>query len=49
VQQAERAQYAVLRQIEFADNTLPPPLARRLLEAVLAIRSSLVADPAPTE
>ena len=49
VQQAERAHYLVLRQVEFADNTLSPPLARRLLEAVLAIRSSLVANPAPTE
>lgn len=45
VQQAERAKYAVLRQIEFIDNTLPPSLARRLLEAALAIRGSLGADP----
>ncbi len=49
VQQAERAQYLVMRQVEFADNTLSLSLARRLLEAVLAIRSSLVANPAPTE
>ena len=49
VQQAERAQYLVMRQVEFADNTLSLSLARRLLEAVLAIRNSLVANPAPTE
>ena len=49
VQQAERAQYLVMRRVEFADNTLSLSLARRLLEAVLAIRSSLVANPAPTE
>ena len=47
VQQAERAKYAVLRQIEFADNTLPPALARRLLEATLAIRASLIAEAVP--
>jgi len=47
VQQAERARYAVLRQIEFLDNTLPPGLARRLLEATIAIRASLVAEAAP--
>jgi len=41
VQQAERAKYAVLRQIEFTDYTLAPSLARRLLEATLAIRRSL--------
>ena len=46
VQQAERAKYAVLRQIEFADNTLPPALARRLLDTVLAIHGSL-AEAAP--
>ena len=47
VQQAERARYAVLRQIEFLDNTLPPGLARRLLEATIAIRASLVAEAVP--
>jgi len=47
VQQAERARYAVLRQIEFLDNTLPPGLARRLLEATIAIRTSLIAEAAP--
>jgi len=47
VQQAERAKYAVLRQIEFLDNTLPPWLARRLLEATIAIRTSLIAEAAP--
>ena len=47
VQQAERAQYAVLRQIDFPDNTRPPALARRLLEATLAIRSSLIAEAVP--
>jgi len=47
VQQAERAKYAVLRQIEFLDNTLPPGLARRLLEATIAIRTSLIAEAAP--
>jgi hypothetical protein len=47
VQQAERAKYAVLRQIEFLDNALPPTLARRLLEATIAIRASLMTDPVP--
>ncbi|HKF64282.1 MAG TPA: hypothetical protein VKB42_23115 [Dongiaceae bacterium] len=47
VQQAERAKYAVLRQIEFLDNTLPPALARRLLEATIAIRASLIAEAVP--
>ena len=47
VQQAERAKYAVLRQIEFLDNTLPLGLARRLLEATIAIRTSLIAEAAP--
>jgi hypothetical protein len=47
VQQAERARYAVLRQIEFLDHTLPPGLARRLLEATIAIRASLVAEAVP--
>jgi len=46
VQQAERAKYAVLRQIEFLDNTLPLGLARRLLEATIAIRTSLIAEAA---
>jgi hypothetical protein len=47
VQQAERAKYAVLRQIEFLDNTLAPALARRLLEATIAIRASLIAESVP--
>ncbi|MEA2781959.1 MAG: hypothetical protein QOK29_3503 [Rhodospirillaceae bacterium] len=40
-QQAERAHYAVLRQIEFAEHRLPHGLARRLMEAVLEIHDSV--------
>ena len=45
-QQAERAKYAVLRQIEFAEDSLSPGLARRLLDTALAIHGSL-AEAAP--
>ncbi len=44
-QQAERAKYAVLRQIDFPDYSLSPVLARRLLEALVAIHRSLAASP----
>jgi hypothetical protein len=37
VQQAERIYYAVLRQIEFAEDRLPVSLARRLLDATLDV------------
>jgi hypothetical protein len=48
VQQALRSQYAVLRQAEFAENRLPADLARRLLDAALAIHAAVAAEePAP--
>lgn len=41
VAQAERAQYLVLRQIEFAEQRLPQTLVRRLLDAAVELHASV--------
>ena len=47
-QQAERVHYMVLRQIEFAEDTLPASLARALLDAAVDLYRSVAADDGAT-